>query len=136
MSQVLLNPPSAGQNVSEWAKQPACRKTGLEAHVKVVSDFDDWTVSRDQHRADNRQKKATGRIDEGLAAIQRVMEYKAPYWEALRKFCLSKRLLSPEDGAALNRVCRSSIKVPDDRQAARLIRLISRAEEAGWSHEG
>jgi hypothetical protein len=41
MAKVLLFPPRAGQNVGEWAKQKACRKTALEMRVKIVDNFED-----------------------------------------------------------------------------------------------
>ena len=40
MARVLQNPPLAGQNISEWAKQQACRRTALETEVPLVKGFD------------------------------------------------------------------------------------------------
>jgi len=132
MAGVLQSPPLAGQNISEWAKQQACRKTALEARVAVVKGFDDWIVTSDEHRANRRQQKTTGQIDRGLDALKQVLERDASYWESLRGFCRKKRILLPDDEKALTPACRMPSMVPTDRQAVRLLDLVDRAEGAGW----
>jgi AIPR protein len=59
MARVILTPPMAGKNISEWAKQQACCKTALETRVSVVKGFDEWIVSADQRRATRREQGAT-----------------------------------------------------------------------------
>ncbi len=66
MASVLQNPPLAGQNISEWAKQQACRRAALEAQVETVKGFDDWVISNEDKRAGKRGRRATGVIDRGL----------------------------------------------------------------------
>ena len=39
MAGVLRSPPQAGQNITEWAKQQACRKRALETPVEEVAGF-------------------------------------------------------------------------------------------------
>lgn len=132
MAGVLRNPPLAGQNVSEWAKQQACRKKAIETPVDVVDDFDDWIITSDEHRADKRQQKYTGKIDSGLDALKQVLKRDASYWQSLRGFCRSKRILLPDDEKALVPACQMPSMVPTDRQAVRLLHLVERAEGAGW----
>jgi hypothetical protein len=104
----------------------------LEAHVTVVKGFDDWIVSRDEHRANKRQQKSTGEIDRGLDALKQVLERDAGYWESLRGFCRRKRILLPDDEKALTPACQMPSMLPTDRQAASLLQLVDRAEDAGW----
>lgn len=132
MAQVLLTPPIAGQNIGEWAKQQACRKKALETPVKMVAGFNDWVISNDERRSNKRQQKATGEIDRGLDATKRVLEHNSAYWESLRKFCRSKRIVLPEDEKALVPACQIPRMIPTDWQAARLLKLVERAERAGW----
>jgi hypothetical protein len=132
MARVLQNPPLAGQNVSERAKQQGCRKTALDTPVPVVPDFDDWIVTSDDRRASKREQRATGRIDRGLDSLSRVISHDATYWESLRGFCRKKRLLHPDDERALVPACQIPTMLPTDKQAGRLLQLLDRAIEAGW----
>lgn len=132
MADVLQNPPLSGQNISEWAKQQACRKAALETAVPKVEGFDEWIISSDERRASKRDQRATGQIDRGLDAVKQVLARDSNYWESLRGFCRTKRLLLPEDEKALVPACRIPHMVPSDRQAGRLLQLVERATAAGW----
>jgi len=131
MANVLQNPPLAGQNISEWAKQQACRKTALETRISAVNNFEDWLVTSDEVRASRRERKATGVVDRGLDSVTQVLAHDPKYWESLRSFCRSKRLLLSDDEKALTPACRPNM-VPSDKQAAKLLQLVERAAEAGW----
>jgi hypothetical protein len=132
VAHVILKPPIAGRNISEWAKQQACRKLALETKVGIVKGFDEWTISADQQRANKREQSKTGLIDQGLHAVKQVCEQSATYWTSLRDFCRSKRILSPYDEEALVVACRLPRSVPTDSQAARLLLLVERAGTKGW----
>jgi hypothetical protein len=132
MASLLHDPPLTGQNVGEWAKQQACRKAALETKVQPVSGFEDCVISSDEHRANKRQRRANGAIDEGLNAVTLVLQHDARYWDSLRGFCLSRRILSPQDERALVPARQMPAMIPTDRQAARLLQLLQRAQDAGW----
>jgi hypothetical protein len=134
MVNVLQNPPLAGQNISDWAKQQACRKTALETPISAVNNFDDWLVTGDEERASRRERRAVGVVDRGLDAIKQVLARDLKYWESLRSFCRSKRILLADDEKALIPACRPNM-VPSDRQAVKLLQLVERAAEAGWQSE-
>ncbi len=132
MVDVLQSPPVAGQNISEWAKQQGCRKAAFETSIDVVRGFGEWIINADELRANKRQQKTTGQIDRGLNALKQVMERDARYWQSLRTFCRSKRLLLADDEKALTPACQIPKMVPSDHQALRLLKLVDRAAEAGW----
>lgn len=135
MLRVLQNPPLAGQNISEWAKQQACRSAALEAGVPAVKGFDEWLITSDDRRARRRDQRNTGLIDHGLDSVKQVVSRQPKYWEALREFARSNRILLPDDEKALVPACRMPSMIPTDRQAARLLQLADRAVEAGWRYE-
>jgi hypothetical protein len=132
MARVILKPPAAGRNISEWAKQQACRKVALEARVSAVKGFDAWTISGDQRRAIKREQSRTGLTDQGLHAVKQVCEQPAKYWASLRDFCRSKRIMSPFDENALLPACQLPRMVPTDSQATRILLLLERAITNGW----
>lgn len=132
MARVLQHPPLAGQNITEWAKQQACRRAALETRVSAVKGLDDWVISSDDRRANRREQKTVGLVDRGLDTTKRVLARDSKYWESLRGFCRAKRILLPDDEKALVPACQMPKMVPTDRQAARLLELVERALEAGW----
>jgi len=132
MTSVLRSPPRAGQNIGEWAKQQACRKVALEAPVKIVADFEDWVSTGGEQRLKEREARRSRRVHDGLDALKQVVERDAKYWILLRDFCQPKSMLTPEDDRALGVACKMPKMIPTDRQAACLMRLIGKAEDAGW----
>jgi hypothetical protein len=57
IANVLRTPPFAGRNISEWAKQQACRKTALETPVPMARGFDELTVSSEDSNAARRDQR-------------------------------------------------------------------------------
>jgi hypothetical protein len=133
MSKVLRSPPRAGQNISEWAKQQACRKTALETRVKIVADFEEWVSSGGEQRSTEREARRTRRVHDALEVLKEVIEHDASYWNSVRDFGRSRNILTPEDEKALVPACQIPKKIPTERQAACLMLLVDKALDAGWS---
>ncbi len=134
MVNVLRDPPQAGQNISEWAKQQACRKRALETPVDLVARFDDFVVARDEVRAATRERREEGRIDDGLARVTEVIELGAPFWQAVERFALGKGLVTADDQKALRPARNVPRMVPEPWQAAQLIELLQRCRERGFEN--
>lgn len=132
---ILQSPPVTGQNISEWAKQQACRNTALEAQVSAVKGFGDWIISSQEFSTRKREQRTAGVIDRGLDAIKQIVSHDAKYWESLREFSRARDILHPEDERALVPACRIPSMIPTDRQATRLLQLVDRAVEAGWEQK-
>jgi hypothetical protein len=132
MAQVLRNPPQAGQNISEWAKQQACRKRALETGVDVVSGFDGFVVGRDEVRTAKRDRRDEGRIDEDLARVTEVIGLGAPFWQAVERFAMGRRLATPDDLKALHPARNIPRMVPEPWQAGQVIELLRRCRAHGF----
>lgn len=132
MAQVLRNPPQAGQNISEWAKQQACRKQALDVEVPVLPGFDGYLVDPEGARHEKRERRSIGKLDAGFAEIQKVLELGAPFWGDVERFATSRRLAGPEDVRALRPAKGMPGMVPAEWQAAQLLRLLDRCREAGF----
>ena len=133
MLNVLLLPPRIGQNIGEWAKQQACRKTALDTRVKIIADFEDWVGKGGEKRLQEREARRTRRVHDGLDVLKQVLERDANYWLSVREFGRSSSILTPEDERALVPACQIPNRIPTDRQAACLMRLVEKALDAGWS---
>lgn len=134
MMKVLRSPPQAGQNISEWAKQQACRKTALEADVEVELGFDRWLVGKGDSKAADREERGKQRVTEGLAAVTEAIAFGAEAWREVRAFARERRLISRDDDLALTIACAMPRQIPSDKQAERLRTILQRCAEAGFSH--
>ena len=129
MMQVLRSPPAAGQNISEWAKQQACRKTALETKVALEPGVEVFFLAKEDVRALKRGDQEGQRVAGGLQAVSEVLKAGSTFWSQIRDFARPRRLMTADDEAALTVVCKG--KVPQDWQASRLLILRQRCEAAG-----
>jgi hypothetical protein len=132
MVAVLRSPPQAGQNISEWAKQQACRKRALETEVPIVERLDSSICGPDDIRVEQKDAKAEGFIDRGLEVVTEVMSRGPSFWQDLRNYARGNKLLLPADEKALVPAVNMPNMIPTERQAARLIALLQRCSEAGF----
>jgi hypothetical protein len=133
MMGVLRSPPLAGQNISEWAKQQACRKKALETAVPIEAGFDLLLLGKQDARSATRDDREGQRVAEGMRAVTEVVAAGAAFWSTLRMFAQAKRLTMPDDEGALTVAGSIPRRLPTDGQAARLLALRRRCEEAGFS---
>jgi hypothetical protein len=133
MANVLRSPPLAGQNISEWAKQQACRKRALETEVEEVRGFSTRLVGPEGRKAAQKAAREEGRVDRGIEAITEVMQKDAAFWQGVRLYARQRNLLFPEDEKALYPAVNLPKMVPTDRQAERLITVLGRCKDAGFT---
>jgi hypothetical protein len=101
--------------------------------VKIVANFEDWVGKGGEQRLQEREARRTRRVHDGLDVLKQVIARDANYWISAREFCRSRSILTPEDEKALVPACQLPNKIPTDRQAACLMRLVEKALDAGWS---
>jgi hypothetical protein len=101
--------------------------------VKIVSDFEDWVGRGGEQRLQERDARRNRRVQDGLDGLKQVLEHAAAYWISAREFCRAKNILTPEEERSLVPACQIPHRVPTDRQAASLMRLVEKALDAGWS---
>ncbi len=131
MAKVLRNPPLSGQNIGEWAKQQACRKLALAADVHIQKGFRTFLVDAEDKRSQHKEARTVGRIDGAFNAVMQVSRNGPAFWSNLKEYAIERNLLSPEDEKAFFPALNG--RLPTDRQASRLVALMRRCEEAGWS---
>jgi len=132
MASVLREPPLAGQNIGEWAKQQACRKKAMETPVTTAPDFDTWVITGEEKRANKREERRGRRAHDALDDLKRVLEHNSGFWTAVRAFGRAKSILSAEEERALVPACKIPEMIPTDRQATCILRVLDKVTEAGW----
>lgn len=129
--EVLLTPLQTGQHVGEWAKQQACRVRIFDLDVPTLPEFETYLVDRAEVEVEASAQRAEQRVTDGLAAITEVVERGVTYWENVRRLARAQGLLSPADDAALAVAVAMPRKLPTKTQAARIIAVQTKCEEAG-----
>jgi hypothetical protein len=132
MARVLRSPVVDGQNISEWAKQQACRTKALEAVVPVMDGLEHFLVSKADVTAARRDERDGQRVADGLEAQKEVLEAGSAFWRTIREFATGRRLATQDDLTALSAACVIPRRIPTDWQSERLLALKKRCEEAGF----
>jgi hypothetical protein len=132
IASVVRSPPQAGQNITEWAKQQACRKRALELEILEVPGFRTRLADAEDRKAIRKAARGEGRVDRGLEARTEVMKKDALFWKTLEAYARERHLLFPEDERALVPAMNLPKMIPTDRQAERLVSLLSRCEGSGF----
>ncbi|SUS06803.1 Abortive phage infection protein [uncultured Defluviicoccus sp.] len=131
MTVILRSPPQAGQNISEWAKQQACRKNAMETAVPLEPALQSFLLALSDAHAADRTQLDDQRVADGLAAVTAVVALGASAWQQIRSFAREKRLLIQGDESVLAIACAIPHRVPEDWQAGRLLLIKQRCESAG-----
>ena len=97
--------------------------------------FEALLLGKDDAKAAVHEEREKQRAADGLGAVTEVMTAGVPFWLALSSFARAKRVTTPEDEAALTIACSMPRRVPADWQAARLLAVRERCEEAGSPSE-
>jgi hypothetical protein len=118
-------------NVTEWAKKAEC----WEAVKKIPLELSDETKHELVGRAKLAEKKVEAatvqKVDSGIEVQAKVVGMPASQWEEVRAFCSQNRLASPSDISMLDLVTGRKAGFPTEKQCARLLQLLGKAEEHG-----
>ena len=128
---ILLDPPQAGWNIGEWAKQQACRNRVFSTEMEMIDGFDALLIDRAGKQADKRAQREEQRVTEGLEVMREVIALGGDYWTRLREVARKHRLMTPDDDKAFAAASAIPKRVPTEFQAARVIAVRRRVEEAG-----
>ncbi len=128
---ILLDPPQAGWNVGEWAKQQACRNRVFSTEMQMVDGFDALLIDRADRQADKRAQREEQRVTEGLEVMREVIGLGGDYWTRLREIARKHRLMTPDDDKAFAAAAAIPKRVPTGFQAARVVDVRRRLDDAG-----
>lgn len=131
VAQTYLTAPHRPQaNVTQWAKQPACwagfEKTAVHLSSLTENDLISGDVARSQATAARKQRS----MDTGYEQVRRVIDVNQSVWSTVYR-AGAKAPLSPTESDLVRLFGQGGRKVPTERQAAALLKLLVRMEELG-----
>jgi hypothetical protein len=132
MHDVITDPPSHVQNVTEWAKRPQCWERAADTQVELRPDFRDWLVAKSELKEGARQEKRQQAQDSSIEAQVKVMSFGTEYWQRLRDWATNRSLLLPNEDGMLRAAAGLASAFPTEWQAPKLLALKERMEGEGF----
>ena len=119
------------QNVTEWAKRQDCWRVMEAMSMPLDPPFRESLVSNGMVREERQNARATQKIDSGIEAQSAVFTISKDDWERVRTFGVQAHILTPTDIGILDLVTGRKSGFPSERQSARLLQVLSRANDHG-----
>lgn len=131
MYKVITSPEQGLQNITEWCKKELAWQRAQQLRVPLMADLAAELVSKEEETERKEDAIDVARIDEGIAAVTAVVNYKCANWRKLRDWGIKNSELTPKDDQLL--VLAGSVgRVPTPRQASAILQILKRLEQAGF----
>jgi hypothetical protein len=130
---VITTPPSANQNVTEWAKQQACWDRIASKDVEWPDAWLGELLSAGQQKRREQSAQKDQKELDGIEAQTIVVKAGGRAWRDARAWGLEHSLLSPSDDGILSVCGRVPEQVPTDRQCLRAVKVLQRLRQEGYT---
>jgi len=126
----LTHPTRPQANVTQWAKQQACWEAFKRVSFEITDAVSDDLLPADVAKDEGSNHRKERAMDTGFEAVKRVLSVEARVWETI--YGSTTRVpISPLEESLVKMFGLRSGKVPSDRQAAVLLRLLERMVDNG-----
>lgn len=128
--QHLTDPTRPQGNVTQWAKQHACWEGFKKVSIRIDASVSEALISSANalaEAADNRKQRV---MDTGFETVKRILAVPNHVWETIDQ-AKSRIPISPTEKDLLQLFGLRKGRVPSDRQAAVLLRLLDRMADNG-----
>jgi hypothetical protein len=132
MHEVITDPPSHIQNVTEWAKRSQCWESAQSKPVELLPAFNHWLVAPSSVAAAAKQVKNQQAQDSGIEAQVKVMRLGNEYWARLRDWAKQRGLMLPNEDGMLRAAAGLTSGLPTEWQAPKLMAFKVRMEGEGF----
>ncbi|GHV35213.1 hypothetical protein FACS1894187_07440 [Synergistales bacterium] len=128
----LTDPTRSVENVTQWCKREGCRNSVQGIEYPLPSEIEDCLIGQNEMRVAVHDAKADRRIEKDADVMTRVVEIQPDQWKSVMDFATNKRMVAPEELAALKIACQLPMKVPNSIQCKKLIAVLDRLYEEGF----
>lgn len=134
MFDVIVNPDSAFQNVTEWCKKEICWKRAAQTEIEVNlgRQLHSILLDKEEDRNLQRMSKKGQRVDDGIENQRLVLDLGPIYWTTVRKWAREQSVSSPDEDGILAVAASIPRKIPSEKQSWRLIQIKERLELEGF----
>lgn len=131
--EVLMNPDMGYRNISEWAKKEQCWKKVKAAQPKWNQSWVDELLSADVVKDEQRAAAKDQHELRGIEAQRAVIDMGADFWRDVAKWVVARPgvITGKEMGILEAAIGIERGKIPSDKQAVVLTRMMKRLNKAG-----
>ena len=132
---VLIDPPSTGQNVTEWAKQQACWHRVSRLGISWPTAFLDDLIGQDEKEDAGRSAVRDQRMLNDIEAQTAVVRAGGAFWLQVREWGETKALLTQTEREILDVATALPEKLPSGKQSLVILRILDRLHSEGCQLE-
>ena len=129
----ITDPERNVANVTQWCKREACWTGIKKINFKLPMELESCLITIDDQKAAKRSAKKEQKVINEIYAQTEVVNYPAEMWKRLAEFTVKNHMVTPTDVTALTIACKIPAKIPNTYQCKRLLALLQKANEEGFS---
>ncbi len=133
--QVLVDPPPAISNVTEWAKKQACWDRASRLEIEWPEEFLADLISIDEKKAAAADARREHRQLEGIEAQISVTEAGGEFWAGALAWGRKRKLLTHAEAGILELAAQTPRKVPSEAQSERAVKTLRKLQDEGYDKE-
>jgi len=131
----ITQPPAGISNISEWCKKDGCWER-IKSRIAVLEEllpqgFHEQLISVEEDAEESRNAKKVQKIDDGIAAQQKVMQVSPTQWDELHKAMSARFLLTQKESEILKVAMQIPRKIPSEKQSVVLLGLLEKGRSEG-----
>ena len=129
----ITDPARETINVTQWCKRDVCWKGIQTININLPSSFKSVLIGREDIRIEEKDAKKDQKILSGAQAQAAVLKYTTEQWRKLTEFVVHKGMVSSSEATALKYACQIPINIPSAYQSQKLLNLLERAFNEGFT---
>jgi len=120
-------------NVTQWCKRQECWDSVKRVTLTLPASLESCLIATDDEKAAQRSAKKEQKVVNDINAQVEVVKYSSDQWKRLSEFAVMNHLVTPTDVSALAVACKMPEKLPNTYQSKRLLALLDKAVEEGFT---
>ncbi len=129
----ITDPERKVANVTQWCKREACWTDVKKISMQLPKELESCLITVDDQKAAQRSAKKEQKVINEIYAQTEVVNYPVEMWKRLAEFTVNNHMVTPTDVTALTIACKIPSKIPNTYQCKRLMALLHKAVEEGFS---
>lgn len=129
----ITDPERKVANVTQWCKRESCWTEVKKVNLKLPEDLRSCLIAIDDQRAAQRSAKREQKVVNEINDQTEVVNYPVEMWKRLAEFTVNNHMVTPSDVTALTVACKIPAKIPNSYQCKRLLSLLHKAIDEGFS---
>lgn len=120
-------------NVTQYCKRAICWQNVQKISFDLPEGLQSYLISTEEQKAEQKSAIKERKIDDDIDAQSKVVCYKPQMWKRLEEFAVEHHLAVSSDITALSIAQRIPSRIPNTYQSKRLLALLRKAIDDGFS---